>query len=212
MTLCIGRLTSDSIGKGRVPFFSNDGTVSNKYYYFPLQCKNTPLSNSDICGSCSDKLKRIDSCTISKSGRLNGANHPMVLHGKFGEPIPVWSHIQDGTWFKSMVMKGYKIETMPKKEYDEAKIYAAIPSLKGLKNKMVEDLMKQFPELSKHAASNFITLYNKNKTNTVVTNTVVEMLVAVRRICGRVAPKLGDESRSDSPTLRHGRAVIVALI
>ena len=56
---------------------------------------------------------------------------------------------------------------MPVKEFDEAKIFAAIPNLKGLKNKMVEDLMKQFPELTKHSASNFITLYNKKNSKTV---------------------------------------------
>jgi hypothetical protein len=67
-----------------------------------------------------------------------------------------------------MLHKGYRKESeMPVKEFDEAKIFAAIPNLKGLKNKMVEDLMKQFPELTKHSASNFITLYNKKNSKTV---------------------------------------------
>lgn len=171
MPTCIGRLTSDTIGKGRLAFLNPDNSVSNKYYYNILLCKNDALPNSDICGSCTDKLRRIETCTISKSGRLNGANHPSLLHGKVGEPIPIWSHIENGEWFKSMLSKGYKKEVeMPKKEFDEAKIYAAIPNLKGLKNKMVEDLIKMFPELTKHSASNFITLYNKSKTNSVETN------------------------------------------
>ena len=172
MSKCKGRLVSDIITKGRVPFLNSDNSVSTKYYYHILLCNKNSLGNSELCGSCMDKEKRIESCTISKSGRLNGANHPAILHGKVGEPIPIWSHMEGGEWFKSMLQKGYKKEgEMPKKTYEEEKIYAAIPSLKGLKNKMVEDLMSQFPELSKSAASNFITLYNKKKTET--TNEVV---------------------------------------
>jgi hypothetical protein len=171
MTNCKGRLTSDIIGKGKVAFLNPDGSKSNKYYYNIILCKNLSLPNSDICGSCSDKLRRIESCTISKSARLNGANHPAVLHGKIGEPIPIWSHIENGEWFKTMLSKGYKKDSdMPTKTYDEEKIYATIPKLTGLKNKMVEDLIKQFPELSKSAASNFITLYNKKNLSTLVKN------------------------------------------
>ena len=174
MPTCKGRLTSDAIGKGKVAFLNPDNSVSTKYYYNIILCKKECLNNSDLCGTCMDKEKRIESCTISKSGRLNGANHPAVLHGKVGEPIPIWSHIEGGEWFKSMLQKGYKKESeMPQKQYDEQNIYAAIPNLKGLKNKMVEDLIKQFPELSKSAASNFITLYNKKKVNTIVENVPV---------------------------------------
>jgi len=173
MPNCKGRLTSDITGKGKVPFLNPDGSTSNKYYYNILLCNRESLNNSDLCGSCSDKEKRIKSCTVSKSGRLNGANHPAILHGKVGEAIPIWSHIEGGEWFKSMLQKGYRKESeMPVKEFDEDKIFAAIPNLKGLKNKMVEDLMKQFPELTKHSASNFITLYNKK--NTVVSTKTTE--------------------------------------
>ena len=168
MAECKGRLTSDITGKGKVAFLNPDGSKSNKYYYNILVCKKECLKGSDLCGSCSDKEKKIQSCTVSKSGRLNGANHPAVLHGKVGESIPIWSHIEGGEWFKNMLQKGYRKESeMPVKEFDEAKIFAAIPNLKGLKNKMVEDLIKQFPELTKHSASNFITLYNKKNSKTV---------------------------------------------
>lgn len=168
MPICKGRLTSESLVKGRVAFLNPDGTNSTKYYYIMILCSKECLRNSDLCDSCIEKEKRIETCIISKSGRLNGANHPAILHGKVGEPIPIWSHMEGGEWFKNMLTKGFR---MPKKTYDEEKIYAAIPALKGLKNKMVEDLMVQFPELSKNAASNFITLCNKKKTD--ATNVVV---------------------------------------
>jgi len=174
MPACVGRLTSDIIGKGRVAFLNPDGSQSNKYYYNILTCDRVSMNGSDLCGSCTDKQARIETCTISKTGRLNGANHPTILHGKVGEAIPIWSHIEGGEWFKSMLQKGYKKELeMPKKQFDEEKIFAAIVNLKGLKNKMVEDLIKQFPELTKYSASNFITLYNKSRANTVVANPVV---------------------------------------
>uniref|UniRef100_A0A6C0D7G4 Uncharacterized protein n=1 Tax=viral metagenome TaxID=1070528 RepID=A0A6C0D7G4_9ZZZZ len=180
MPNCKGRLTSDITGKGKIAFLNPDSSTSTKYYYIPIHCNKDALNNSDLCGSCMDKEKKIESCSISKSGRLNGANgakgpnHPAVLHGKVDDPIPIWSHIEGGQWFKTMLQKGYKKEVeMPTKTYDEEKIFAVISSLKGLKNKMVEDLIKQFPELSKHAASNFITLHNKSKINSVVENVVV---------------------------------------
>ena len=163
MPNCKARLTSESLSKGKAYFYNSDGSQSNYAYYLPLLCKKDSLTNSNLCGSCTDKQHKLDKCTISKNNRLNGASHPQIIHGIIGEPIPLWSHIEGGEWFKKMIHKGYKKEVEMVKQIDKTKVNEVISNLKGTKNKMVDALIEKFPELTKHAASKCITEYNKNK-------------------------------------------------
>jgi len=175
MPSCKGRYVCDTVNKGKVPFYNDDGSISKTYYHLPILCKKESLTNSDLCGICTEKDKKLSTCKISKSNNLSGATHPSILHGKIGEPIPLWSHIEGGEWFKKILSKGYKKEgTMVKKVLDENKIFEYISKLKGLKNKMIDDLIKQFPELTKHSASSYITKYNKKPKNEV--ENVVELM------------------------------------
>ena len=39
-------------------------------------------------------------------GKSLQGNHPSFLHGLVGEPIPVWSHIYDGAWYRLKISQG----------------------------------------------------------------------------------------------------------
>ena len=85
--------------------------------------------------------------------------------------------MEDGVWFKNMLQKGYRKAPelkMVKKVIDEKKINESIAKLKGKKSEKIEELRKQFPDLSVNAASNFITNFNK-KDDKVLEN-VIESL------------------------------------
>jgi len=158
MPNCKGRSVSDAVDKGKVAFYNTDGSLSDKYYHIAILCKRESITGSDLCGLCLEKERKFNNCKVSKTNTLSGATHPSILHGRNDQPIPLWSHIEEGEWFKKMLLKGYKkdIEMAKKGVVDEAKVLEAVGKLKGTKTNKIDDLVKQFPELSKNAASNYI--------------------------------------------------------
>jgi len=160
---CKGRTVSDIKGKYYLPFYDENNQPLKKYYHIPVYCNNKPLSTSDLCGICSEKERKLLTYIIKENilKNPNGSSvcHPSVLHGKIDEPIPVWSHIEGGIWFKKMLQKEYRKEPeliMTKKGIDEKKINEVISNLKGKKNQKIEALCKEFPELSINAASKLL--------------------------------------------------------
>jgi hypothetical protein len=172
MSKCKGRNVSDILGKGKLAFYNTDDSQSDKYYHIAILCQREKIQGSDLCGLCLEKEKKLNNCKISMSNTLSGATHPSILHGRNDGAIPLWSHIEGGEWFKKMLSKGYKkdIDMVKKVVVDEAKVIEAVGKLKGTKMKKIEELVKQFPELTKIAASNYI---GKNKEEKVVTKNIV---------------------------------------
>lgn len=163
MNQCKGRSVSDVSNKYKIAF-SNSNNLPTKYYHIPIYCDNKSLLNGNLCGKCLEKERKLKSCSIvnnslkCSSGRI--VSHPSVLHGLCDDPIPSWSHLENGEWFKSMLQKGY--QRMPSKkevihdESLESKIKEEVTKLTGKNNDKITQLMKLFPSLTKTAALNYI--------------------------------------------------------
>jgi len=157
---CIGRTVSDTLYVGRLPFLDKNDQVLPKYYHIPLLCRNEPLLDTKLCRECHSKNDKLKAATIINN-RLFGAIHPAVLHGTTDTPIPDWSHIKDGAWFKNQLLKGYKIEPMAKKVVlDEKKIIADLESLHDSKD-ILKKMALKYPALTKTELSKYIIKYNK---------------------------------------------------
>jgi hypothetical protein len=72
---------------------------------------------------------------------LQGA-HPSFLHGRVDEPIPIWSHIYDGHWYRLKISKGAIVS-----DTTMAKVRAA----DTVKAKDVEKTNESIPEPKKIA-------------------------------------------------------------
>jgi len=148
---CKGRTVSDSVGIGKFPFYTVDG-LSGYYYHVARRCKNLA---DDLCESCAEKHKRLESCSFSKDSNIKGVPHPSVLHGRVDEPIPLWSHIEGGEWFKKMVQKGYMKE---KVIIDEKAVLEFVVNLKGTIPAKITQILATYPKMTKAAALRFIKL------------------------------------------------------
>ena len=99
MTQCLGRLVKDTRGIGLLSF--EDGSV----FHIPFRCERI-TRNGDLCESCSDKEKK----TIEKVKDITGTTIkgmlPSFLNGRITEPIPFWSRLYDGAWFRLKVDAG----------------------------------------------------------------------------------------------------------
>jgi hypothetical protein len=187
---CKGRNVSDIKNKYYFPFYNENNEAVKKYYHIPILCKNKSLPDNDLCGSCAEKERNLSKFII-KGNVLKNPNgssvcHPSILHGKIDEPIPIWSHIEGGSWFKNMLQKGYRKEPeskMAKKVVvDEKKIHEAITKLKGKKIQKIEALRKEFPELSVNAASKYITEFSK-KDDKTVDKVVENVIISLQEKC-----------------------------
>ena len=101
MPRCIGRNICDRINKGKVPFYNKDPTAAKRYYHIAIQCVNSSIKDSRLCQDCTDKEKKTKTADI-RNDRLYDS-HESVLHDTMDKPVPLWSHIEGGVWFKSMI-------------------------------------------------------------------------------------------------------------
>jgi hypothetical protein len=165
MPRCNGRHVCDKINKGKVPFYHTDPTAAKRYYHIAIQCNNSSIKNSKLCQDCIDKQNNTKKADI-RNNRLYD-NHETVLHDTMDDPIPIWSHIENGAWFKNMIDKGYRLdeEEMVKKTFpDEKEVFAYIDTLKEVsKASIIELLMKKYNELTKTSANRYHVAYKKSK-------------------------------------------------
>ena len=163
MPRCIGRNVSDMIDKGKIAFYHENHLEPRRYYHIAIHCDRTSEKGKNLCLSCIEKEKLTNSLTIKKN-RID-ADHPSVLHGTIHEPIPSWSHIEGGEWFKNMLAKGYSVEEMGKKNFpDEKDVFLFIDSLKDKKKiSVIEALKKKYPVFTMTSATKYFAAYKKNK-------------------------------------------------
>ena len=165
MPRCIGRNICDKINKGKVPFYNKDPTASKRYYHIAIQCVNSSIKDSRLCQECTDKEKKTKSADI-RNNRLYDS-HESVLHDTIDKPVPVWSHIEGGVWFKTMIEKGYRVEEveMGKKEFpDEKEVFSYIETLNETsKATIIEALMKKYSVFTKTSANRYHVMYKKSK-------------------------------------------------
>ena len=85
-TQCYGRLVDD------IRAFGLFGNGKNKFH-LELRCQNKSAGGTKLCGRCLDRPKEL------------GKYHSTLLHGLIGEPMPPWSHIFEGDWYKANLKK-----------------------------------------------------------------------------------------------------------
>ena len=167
--MCKGRYVSDSVGKGKFPFYTQEG-VSTYYYHVARYCTRPALDNSDLCEVCVEKEKNLLTCTISENNSLKNRPHPTVLHGRIDEPITCWSHIEGGIWFKKMIQKGYMKH---KFIVDEKKVFTLLSTMEGTIPQKITKLMKEVP-MTKASALNYIKISKQTNKILVVDPSVKE--------------------------------------
>ena len=96
---CVGRLVSDVKGVGAIPF-ENGG-----FFHLPIQCDRIGKCDQ-LCDTCLKKRERTDAKVALITGSSLKGAHPSYLHGIVTGPIPFWSHIYDGDWFRLKVSSG----------------------------------------------------------------------------------------------------------
>ena len=96
---CLGRLVRDSKGTGLLNF--EDGAV----FHVPFRC-TTMTRSGDICDSCVEREQK----TIEKVRGITGTTIkgmlPSYLNGRVTEPIPFWSRLYDGAWYRLKIQGG----------------------------------------------------------------------------------------------------------
>lgn len=94
---CLGRLVNDTKGTYCLPF------ETGGYFHIPIQCDRTA---DGLCTTCLVKKERTDSKVALMTGKSLQGTHPSYLHGLVTEPIPAWSHIYDGAWYRLKISNG----------------------------------------------------------------------------------------------------------
>jgi len=82
---------------------------------------------SGLCSGCEKRKERTDTKVAQITGTSLQGTHPSYLHGIVSEPVPFWSHIYDGAWFRLKVNGGAIVseENMAKAK----KVAAGLPEL-----------------------------------------------------------------------------------
>ena len=100
------------------------------WFHIPLRCENF-ARDGDLCDKCvkrdhktAEKIKEIRGTTIS-------GTHPSFLMGKVNGPIPFWSRIYDGAWFRLKLNSGCTVseENMARIRKATAKANAGVTTV-----------------------------------------------------------------------------------
>ena len=150
MSLCAGTYVNDK----QRDKLEHDG--SEQYYHKRIECTNQVFQNSDLCIKCIEREER--GKRVMVQNKVPNKFHTSVLHGRRGEPPPLWSRCENGEWFKNMLSKGYMTR---RKEIDIKSVNEYIVTLSGKVAEKVEKLVQKFPNLSKTAAIKCLQEYKK---------------------------------------------------
>ena len=148
MSQCLGRLVKDTVGVGLLSF--EDGSV----FHIPYRCERV-TRNGDLCENCSDRERK----TIEKVRGITGTTIkgmlPSYLNGRVTEPIPFWSRLYDGAWFRLKIEAGCRVSdsVMAKAKKAIAVAYEGVatvepqpmPGVRKLKTKKVETVATPVP-------------------------------------------------------------------
>jgi len=119
---CLGRLVRDTKGVGLLEF-DNGGGV----FHIPYRCEKM-TRNGDLCEACETKEKK----TMEKVAKISGSTIqgtlPSYLNGRVTEPIPFWSRLYDGAWYRLKISSGSTVsqETMARARKAAAVAYEGV--------------------------------------------------------------------------------------
>lgn len=119
---CLGRLVRDTKGAGLLEF-DNGGGV----FHIPYRCEKM-TRNGDLCEACETKEKK----TMEKVAKISGSTIqgmlPSYLNGRVTEPIPFWSRLYDGAWYRLKISSGSTVseDTMARARKAAAVAYEGV--------------------------------------------------------------------------------------
>ena len=119
---CLGRLVRDTKGLGLLEF-DNGGGV----FHIPYRCEKM-TRNGDLCEACETKEKK----TMEKVAKISGSTIqgtlPSYLNGRVTEPIPFWSRLYDGAWYRLKISSGSTVseDTMARARKAAAVAYEGV--------------------------------------------------------------------------------------
>ena len=90
------------------------------YFHLPIRCEQI-ARNGDLCLDCQIKEKRTQEKVQNITGTTIQGMLPSCLHGRVTEPIPFWTRLYDGEWFRLKMKSGCTIS-----ETTMAKIKVAV--------------------------------------------------------------------------------------
>lgn len=127
MSRCLGRLVRDAPkGEYLLPFEGGAGQ-----FHLPIRCDRVAGASGDgLCERCAEKEVRTaaKAAAIPAGGTTIGGMLPTYLHGRVTEPIPFWSRLYDGAWYRLKVAAGCRIseDTMGRVKKAVAEVYADV--------------------------------------------------------------------------------------
>ena len=139
-TQCLGRHVRDTPKGVNLLSFEDGG-----FFHIPIRCEM--MARGDLCDRCAEKEKKTAEKLLKITGTTIGGMLPSYLMGRVTEPIPYWSRLYDGAWFRLKLESGCILSeaTMAKAKAAAAKAYegvatvepAALPGKRKLKAAVV---------------------------------------------------------------------------
>jgi len=96
-------------------------------FHLPIRC-TTIARNGDLCESCQARDKKTQEKVRLITGTTIQGMLPSYLMGRITEPIPFWSRLYDGAWYRLKIESGCTIseETMARAKKAVATAYEGI--------------------------------------------------------------------------------------
>jgi hypothetical protein len=96
-------------------------------FHIPIRCE-TMAKNGDLCDSCYAKEKKTQEQIREITGTTIKGMLPSYLMGRVTEPIPFWSRLYDGAWYRLKIESGCTISeaTMGKVKKAAAAVYEGV--------------------------------------------------------------------------------------
>ena len=100
---CLGRLVKDTPKGVWMLSFEEGG-----YFHLPIRCEQISR-NGDLCLDCQVKEQKTREKVENITGTTIKGMLPSCLHGRVTEPIPFWTRLYDGEWFRLKMESGCTI-------------------------------------------------------------------------------------------------------
>jgi hypothetical protein len=125
MSQCLGRLVRDTPKGENMLEFEQGG-----WFHIPLRCENFSR-DGDLCDKCVKRAQKTAEKVQEIRGTTISGTHPSFLMGKVNGPIPFWSRIYDGAWFRLKLKSGCTVseENMARIRKAAAKASAGVTTV-----------------------------------------------------------------------------------
>jgi hypothetical protein len=127
MAQCLGRLVRDT-PKGVWMLSFEEGGL----FHLPIRCDRIALNGGGgLCATCMEREQKTVEKLRDIRGTTIGGTLPSYLMGRVTEPIPYWSRLYDGAWFRLKMEEGATLsrETMAKIKVAVDAAYAGVETV-----------------------------------------------------------------------------------